>query len=204
MSTLHLSMEQLIAVRDGDRSEAAYAEAHTHIGTCAQCAAELDRLHQRTARLRALPTLVPAQSQYPAVRTRVMSDRRHARLRLVAGFGLAAAAMLVVSVIGRDLVTPKRLDAEQQIATAISSSQRLERALVQIKPEERVIDGQTAVTVIRLENRIAQLDAQLAEAAKLEREDARLQRMVQLWQARVGLMNALVDVHVTKASNVDL
>ncbi|MES2304892.1 MAG: hypothetical protein V4558_05270 [Gemmatimonadota bacterium] len=203
MSSAHLSMEQLVAVRDGDRSEPSYAEGHQHVAACVQCTAELERLHQRTARLRALPTLSPAQNQYPAIRTRVIWDRKQSRLRRVAGIALAAAAMLVVTVIGRDLLTPTRLDAEQQIASAMTSSQQLERALVRINPDERVIDGRTAELVIQLEDRIADLDDQLAQAATLQRE-ARLRRMVALWQERVGLMNALVDVHVTKASNVDL
>ena len=69
--------------------------------------------------------------------------------------------------------------------------------------DERVIDGRTAKLVIQLEDRIADLDAQLADVATLERE-LRMQREVLLWQQRVGLMNALVDVHVTKASNVGL
>jgi len=203
MTTVHLSMEQLLAVRDGDRSEPALAEAHRHAAECPSCTAELGRLHQRTARLRALPTLAPVRSQYPAVRGRIAWDRKQSRLRLIAAVTLTAAAALVITVIGHDLMAPTRLDAEQQIATAMSSSQQLERALRQIKPDERVIDGQTAQIVIQLEDRIADLDAQLADVASLQR-DIRLEREAQLWQARVGLMNALVDVHVTKASNVGL
>jgi hypothetical protein len=203
MTTAHLTMEQLLAVRDGDRSEPALAEAHRHTAECLSCTAELDRLHQRTARLRALPTLAPVRSQYPAVRGRIVWDRKQSRLRLIAAVTLTAAAALVITVIGHDLMAPTRLDAEQQIATAMSSSQQLERALRQIKPNERVIDGRTAQIVIQLEDRIADLDAQLADVASLQR-DIRLEREAQLWQARVGLMNALVDVHVTKASNVDL
>lgn len=203
MSTEHLSMEQLLAVRDGDRSEAPFAEAHRHVEHCVQCAAELHRLHQRTARLRALPTLAPTSNHFPAVRGRVIWERKQTRHRIIAGIGLAAAAMLLITVIGRDLVSPTRLDAEQQLQSAMTSSQQLERALTRINPDERVIDGRTAQLVIELEDRIAALDDQLAQAASLQRE-ARLQRMVALWQERVGLMNALVDVHVTKASNVDL
>lgn len=203
MTREHLSMEQLIAVRDGDRSEALFADAHRHIEACVQCAAELHRLHQRTARLRALPTLVPDSNHYPAVRHRVLAERRQSRLKVGAWIGLAAAASLLISVVGGDLLAPKRLDAEQQLASAMTSSQQLERALIRINPDERVIDGRTAELVIQLEDRIADLDAQLTQAAALQRE-ARLQRMVALWQERVSLMNALVDVHVTKASNVDL
>jgi hypothetical protein len=31
-----------------------------------------------------------------------------------------------------------------------------------------------------------------------------LQRKIQLWRERVGLLDALVDVHVTRASNAGL
>jgi len=51
----HLSMDQLIALRDDDRSEPGNAEALGHFADCQHCQGELDRLHQRTARLRALP-----------------------------------------------------------------------------------------------------------------------------------------------------
>ncbi|MES2123525.1 MAG: hypothetical protein V4503_02435 [Gemmatimonadota bacterium] len=203
MSTGHLSMEQLIAVRDGDRSEPSYATAHQHITGCSHCLAELDRLHQVRARLRALPTMAPARSQFSVVRGRVISDRKQTRLRALAVVGLTAAAAMLIATIGHDLIQPTRLDAEQQIATAMTSSQQLEVALRQIHPDERVIDGRTAQLVIQLEDRIAALDAQLNAAASLDRE-ARLQREAQLWQQRVGLMNALVDVHVTRASNVGL
>ncbi len=203
MNAGHLSIEQLIAVRDGDRSEPAFAEAHRHAALCASCRGELDRLHQRTARLRALPVLTPGRNHFPAVHGMVASERKQSRLRTAATIGLAAAAMLVVTVIGRDLLDPPRLDAADQIATAMTSSQQLEQRLAQINPDERVIDGRTAKLVIQLEDRIADLDAQLADVATLERE-LRMQREVLLWQQRVGLMNALVDVHVTKASNVGL
>ena len=203
MMTAHLTMEQLLAVRDGDRSEPALAEAHRHAGLCAECTRELDRLHQRTARLRALPTMAPEHDQFQAVRGRVAWEGKQLRLRALAAVGLTAAAVVLIALLGRDLLHPTRLDAEDQIATAMTASQQLERALRQIKPDERVIDGRTAQVVIQLEDRIADLDAQLTDVAPLQRE-LRLQREVQLWQQRVGLMNALVDVHVTKASNVDL
>ena len=203
MMSNHLTVAQLIAVRDGDRSEPALAEAHQHAATCATCQSELDRLHQRTARLRALPVLTPGRNHFAAVHGMVNSERRQSRLRTVAGIGLAAAAMLVLSVIGRDLLDPPRLDAADQIATAMTSSQHLEQRLALIKPDGRVIDGRTAQLVIQLEDRIAQLDAQLADVATLQRE-LRLEREVLLWQQRVGLMNALVDVHATKTSNVGL
>lgn len=201
--TGHLSMEQLIALRDDDRSEPGLAEGLRHFSACSRCQAELERLHQRTARLRALPTLVPAGNEFPAVRERVAVERRHRQWRMAAILGLAAAATLVFTVIGRDLVNPPRLDAEQQLQTAMSKSQQLELKLRDFNPDVRVIDGQTAAVVIQLEDRIADLDAKLQTAAR-QRHTMPTDEELKLWQQRIGLMNALVDVHLTNASNVGL
>jgi len=91
-------MELLIAVRDGDRSEPGYAAARQHADGCAACRAELDRLHQRTAQLRALATLEPAHSAFPAVRQRLEADRRHRWQRRLSWAGLAAAAWAILPV----------------------------------------------------------------------------------------------------------
>src|SRR5689334_6381925 len=101
--TAHLTMEQLIALRDNDRSEPGLAEAERHFAGCSRCQVELDRLHQRTARLRALPMLVPEGNEFPAVRERMAVDRRKRHWRFAGGVGLAAAATLVLTVIGRDI-----------------------------------------------------------------------------------------------------
>jgi DNA repair exonuclease SbcCD ATPase subunit len=199
----HLTMEQLLATRDGDRSEPSYAEAFRHLGECPACQGELDRLHQRTARLRALPALEPAADKFPTVRARFTAARHARQRRLVSFAGLATAAALLLTLVGRDLLRPESLGAEEQLDNAISRSQQLENELHAWGPQDRVLDGRTAIMVIQLENRIARLDAQLSDAARLER-DARLQQELKLWRERVSLMKALVDVHVTRASNVDL
>ncbi len=200
--TPHLDMEQLLAVRDGDRSEPRYAEGFVHLAECGFCREEVERLHQRTARLRALPQLAPQEDRFSTVRARLDSDRRHRRWRagVVAGLATAAAAVLIV---GHDMMHPENLDAEQQLQSAVAQSQQLEQTLHQWHPDQRVVDGRTAAVVAELENRIARLDAQIDDAARLQTSD-RLPREVALWQQRVGLMNALIDVHLTKASNVGL
>lgn len=203
MSTsLHLTMDELLALRDGDRSEPAFASAALHLEQCATCRAELEALHQRTARLRALATTAPARDQFPAIRARLQWEQQRRR-RLYSVAGMAAAAALVLAVIGADLLAPRPLDAEDQIANAISRSQALEQTLHDWAPDSRVMDARTAMVVIDLEDRIAAVDARLQQAARLERSE-RLQHEISLWQERVGLMNALVDVHLTRATNVDL
>jgi hypothetical protein len=198
----HLSMEQLIALRDDDRSEPGNAGALEHFAGCQHCHTELDRLHQRTARLRALPLLAPGSNEFPAVRQRITVARR-IRSRATASIGLAIAATALFSVITRDIVHPTRLDAEQMLQKEMTQSQLLEQKLHAWNPEQRVIDGRTAVVVIQLENRIADLDSQITAAAQ-SRQAAQVETQLKLWQQRVGLMNALVDVHLTKASNVGL
>ena len=200
--TAHLTMEQLLARRDDDRSEPGLAAGLDHLTTCRHCQSELERLHQRTARLRALPPLAPATDEFPAVHQRITVARQR-RDRAAASIGLAAAATLVFTLIGRDLVRPRRLDAEQTLQNEVSQSQRLEQELSRWNPDQRVIDGYTAVVVIQLENKIAELDAQLAAAAN-SAPAAPIENEIKLWQQRVGLMHALVEVHLTKANNVGL
>lgn len=199
----HLTMEQLLATRDGDRSQPEYAQAFEHLRDCPACQAELERLHQRTARLRALPPLEPARDLFPMAHSRFIQARN--RRRHVASLvGLATAASLLVAVVGRDLFRPQALGAEVQLAHEISRSQELETALHEWRPANRVVDGRTAIVVIELEDRIASLDSKLADAAQLASQQARVQEQLKLWQERVALMKALVDVHVTRASNVGL
>lgn len=203
MTDMHLNMDELLAVRDGDRSNPAHAQAHRHLAGCPTCQAELDRLHQRTARLRALATMAPVTDQYPAVRARLHWEQSQKRQRRLAGIGVAVAATLVLAVAGNHLVSPPALDAAQQLETAMTRSQLLEQRLREWSSESRVVDGQTALVVIQLEDRIAALDLELSRSTARD-ESERLEREVALWQQRVGLMNALVEVHVTRASNVDL
>ena len=198
----HLSMEQLIALRDDDRSEPGMGSALQHFGACIHCQSELERLHQRTARLRALPSLAPSTDEFPAVHARITVARRR-RSRAAASIGLAIAATALFTVITRDIVHPTRLDAAQVLQNEMTQSQRLEQELNRWNPEQRVINGHTAIVVIQLEKKIAELDAQLA-ATTNARQPAPIESEIKLWQQRVGLMNALVEVHLNKASNVGL
>ena len=79
----------------------------------------------------------------------------------------------------------------------------LTAALDRIDPESRVMDGQTAGIAQELEDRIARVDREL-EMAELMEQQARDAELLRLWRERVGLLDALVDVHVTRASNVGL
>jgi len=203
----HLTMEQLLALREPG-VEPGTAWARAHLGECAACRAELERLHQRVARLRALPALRPARDGWPGVRARLAAERRR-RLWSRAGLaGLAAAASVALAVAGYDLGAPAPLEASaQEISAARERSQALEQALDRFDPEARVVDGRTAAVAQALEERIADVDRrlQLVELERLEAEAMQAdEERLQLWRERVGLLDALVDVHVTRASSVGM
>jgi hypothetical protein len=168
----------------------------------------LEGLHQRVARLKALPSLRPRREQWPAARAQFESDRRARRLRRagVGGLiGLAAAASIALGVVVRgsgDLSLPEA-SATSQISETMARSRALEQAIGRMDPDARSLDGQTARAVQELEDRIATVDRQL-QVNDLLGQEARDAERLRLWRERVGLLDALVDVHLTSASNVGL
>jgi hypothetical protein len=197
----HLNMEALLSLREAGL-EPGDAAARQHLEACAGCRAELERLHQRVARLKALPALRPSRDRWPEVAARVRVARRQRQLRAGGLLGLAAAASLALGVFVGETGGPPPI-GQQEIHQAIARSQALESALSQYHPENRVLDGRTAGIAEELEDRIARVDRQL-EMAELLGRQSRDEQLLKLWRERVGLLDALVDVHVTRASNVGL
>jgi len=198
----HLTMEQLVALRDA-ASEPGSAESQTHVRGCAECAAELDRLHQRVARLRALPTLRPPRDRFAAVAARVRHDRRQRVVRRAGIGALALAASLLLAVVGRDIMAPTPAAASDQLTAVMAESATLEQALRQLRSSQQVTDAYTTRAAASLEDRIAELDHEL-ETAQMQASPASRNELLPLWRERVGLMDALVDVHLTRAHNVGL
>jgi type II secretory pathway component PulM len=197
----HLSMEALLSLREPG-TEPGVAAAREHLNECSVCQAELHRLDQRVARLKALPTLRPSRDRWPETAARFRADRLRRRTRRVgfAGLAVAASVALAVTVVER----PQPVETNpNQINQAMERSQALESALSEYNPEARVLDGRTARIAQELEDRIALLDRQL-EMTELSPKHARDQELLQLWRERVGLLDALVDVHATRASNAGL
>ena len=199
----HLTMEELTALRDAG-AEPGSAAAREHLDACAICQAELDRLHQRVARLRALPALRPSRDRWPAVHAEASRVRRSHRTRWISVGSVALAASVALFVVADDLFHPAPVSAEQQIHQAMRESSALEGELHRLHPDARPSDLTTAQVAGELEARIAQLDQQLQV---LQLEPARPineSRTLELWRQRTGLLDALVDVHLTHASNVGL
>ncbi len=197
----HLTMEALLSLREAGL-EPGDGAAREHLESCPGCQAELERLHQRVARLKALPALRPTRDRWPVVAGRVRQERRAHRGRISGLVGLAAAASIALGVlVGRP--TARLVAGDQEIRQVMARSQALESALSQYDPDGRVLDGRTAGIAQELEDRIARVDRELEMADLLGRQ-ARDTQLLQLWRERVGLLDALVDVHVTRASNVGL
>jgi len=201
--TLHLTMEALLGLREAG-TEPGDAAARAHLEECPACRAELDRLHQRVARIKALPPLRPSRDRWPQVLTRVRADRRQRRLRAggLVGLAMAASIAFALALGGIESRTPG-VPGEQEILMQMARSQALESALSDYHPDDRVLDGRTAGIAQELEDRIARVDREL-EMAELLGQEARDEQLLKLWRERVGLLDALVDVHVTRASNVGL
>lgn len=201
----HLPLEALLAL-DGPGREPGDAAAQDHLAGCAHCRAERERLHQRVARLKALPTLRPARDHWPAVAGRRRADRRRRVSRLGGGVGLAAAASIALAITfsgGGGTVPQAGAPTDQEIHQIMERSRALETALDQYDPEDRVTDGRTAGIAQELEDRIARVDREL-EMTDLLGPQSRDAELLRLWNERVGLLDALVDVHVTRASHVGL
>jgi len=197
----HLTMEQLLAGRGPATSPGAH-QAQAHLEHCPTCREELERLHQRTARLRALPMLQPPRNRWPQIRAELSARRRTRRIAVGGLGGLALAASVALFLLAGPWPAPAgEMDAEEAIATAMAQSQLLENALGQYRPENRVTDGRTALVISGLETEIAEVDRRLQLAEMRQRRD---DAVLRLWRQRVGLMDALVNVHVTGATNAGL
>ena len=193
----HCTMEELLAVRDGEGTSV----AHRHVDQCPICRAEVDRLHQVAAALKALPAIRPPRDRWPEVRAAVAGTRKRRRWIMAGWTSLAAAAALAVIVGVRAVTLQQAAARPANLDSLVVESQKLEEALRAYDPTSRVLSGRAASTIAQLEDRIALVDAQLNEA---QRTGASQPDLVSLWQQRVQLMNQLVNVHVTRAAYVGL
>jgi hypothetical protein len=195
---MHLSLEDLLAVRDGE----ATADAVDHAASCPDCGAEIERLRTIQRGLVALPENRPPQDFWPGVRAALAAHRSRRRW-LVAGWaaaGLAAAFTLAIGVRG-GLEAWHEANIARQTKELVATSQRLEQQLRTYGGASRVVSGQTAGTIVQLEDRIGLVDLQLSRVGsdRVPSED-----VVNLWQERVRLLDALVSVQTSRTAYVGL
>ena len=191
---MHCTMDDLVAVRDGEGS----VWARRHVEECATCRGEMDALYQRVAQLKALPPLRPPRDRWTAVRDTIVAERTQRRRRWTrAGLALAAAlagVMVVRPMIEQPAYAEKLADAKRQSA-------QLEDSLQLYDVDGRVMSGTQAELTARLEDQIAALDGRLAQ---VNEQAARQAQLVDLWRQRVDLMQQLVQVRVTRATYLGL
>ncbi len=125
------------------------------------------------------------------VRDEVLAQRARTRRRFGGWLTAAAAASVALAIGLGGLVTPAAQEPDP-LAELVSEAQMLERALRTMRPETRVLTGRIAGAVAALEDRLELLDVRFerARVQRLSRE-----KVIVLWQERVGLMDALVNVH---------
>ncbi len=187
---MHLTMEELLDVRDGEaRPEAAF-----HAASCPECAAEVERLREMAAALRSLPAVRPERDAWPRVRRALELRSWRRRVLAVGGAALAiAASLVVVFLVPGTEPEPEPVlvlePAEIDVTDLVVESRRLEEILRALGPEGRVMDVWQASTVADLEDEIGLIDLRLAGpvAGNVPPEE-----VARLWSRRVDLMNELV------------
>jgi hypothetical protein len=195
---MHVSLEELLALRDG----AAEAAVAAHLAVCPECAAELERLREIVESLRALPALEPERDLWPSLAAAAAAERGRRRLARAGWMaaGLAAAVSLLVGVRGA-IEAVGEMRAGRELRGLVAESQRLEKALRSDDSDGHVVSARLAGTIVNLEDRIAVIDARLGPGGK-EKPDSR--EALELWQERVRLLDALVAVQSTREAYVGL
>jgi len=192
----HCTIEELLELRDGEGSTA----ARSHLSSCEACRAELDRLHQRVAALKSLPSFTAPRDRWPVVIGAVVASRRRKRIARVGWTSLAAAAAIVL-LIGVRSIPGSGPDvlAAQEVESLVEESQELEVLLQEHYREGRVVNVATAAAIADLEDRIALIDLGIerAQATTVTQDD-----MADLWRERVALMDQLVTTHVRPVTYV--
>jgi hypothetical protein len=196
----HLTMEQLLALREPGLEPGVH-QWQRHVESCPHCRAELERLDQRVARLRALPALRPGRDRFAQIRARAVAERRGRRWRRAAVGGLAVAASLTLAGGALRAAARTLVAGETEHERVKSRSRQLERAVASFDEDRGVLDGRTASITASLEGQLARLDRQL-EVVELFEPAVRQREVLRMWRERVGLLDALVDVHLTRARYV--
>ncbi|MGQ0703528.1 MAG: hypothetical protein ACT4PM_10395 [Gemmatimonadales bacterium] len=196
----HLTMEQLLAIREPGLEPGVHGW-RDHAEQCDLCQAELMRLDQRIARFKALPVLRPARGKLPEIQALTRRWRLRRRLTVFSVSGLALAATIALVVVipgGLGSGGPQPAAAQRELDEMIARSRALENVIQALDPDRRVTDGRTALMAATLEDQVARVDQQL-QVLNLMDGRSRPDEALQLWRERVGLLDALVDVHATGA-----
>jgi hypothetical protein len=187
---MHLNLDELLALRDGDGA----ARAALHVERCDACRAELEELRKTVTVLRDLPAFEPPSEAWTEIRRRIVSRRRRwagLRFALIAASILAVGSTTLLTRFGHfgDPVERPQIDEARLAVKYLSAASReLELVLQDPSLHSRVLSPQRAAMIIEIEDRIAVVDMALAQHPDEEPGE----RAVVLWSDRVELLDALV------------
>lgn len=193
---MHLTVEELLAVRSGEAAE----ERLAHLNHCADCMAELTSLAALTQALRSLPSESLTYDVLPVV-TAAARQRRLDRRWAIGGWiaaGLAASITFAVVVRGT-VETWQEATLQREQRLLVAESQRIEGTLA-VVAGGRAVNGRAAYVVADLEDRIALIDSRLAQV----KGDRTTREVIDLWQERVRLLDALANIRATREAFVGL
>lgn len=205
---MHIRTEDLLKIRDGEPVD---AKIRVAVDSDHQLKADLDYLQETQDALQSLPALEPPSGIWESIaETSFDSSNSSARQWPLRSMIAATLAAVVVLAVIRSPQPPEfretiletnaeiaDADSIQRAATStydslVAESEDLERQLNQIGYQPKLISAGTMSTIVSLEDEIALVDAQLMYARTLEPMQTEA-----LWETRVGLMDALVNVRYT-------
>lgn len=223
---MHATIEQLLAIRDGEPVAAAIKQ---HVNICMLCHERLDELTLAQDELFRLPVREPSRDHWPEILGRVEHDSRLAKRRRgiirYAGLGLAASVLLAVLIFiyqssGQKFNLPQQSlpevayentassvpagennpddISEYSLDELITRSAQLEAVLRAMPRRPKVIRASTADLITGLQDGVALIDYQINFGA----DNMPASQSRRLWQQRVDLMNSLVNVRFAETQRV--
>ena len=192
MTERHATTEELLALRDGDGTEWTRA----HAAACDTCSAEVFRLEQMRARMKALPVSTPPRDRWPLIAAQARRERRSRWVRSVSGIAAAIALTGITFVAMQPRQGTSNASEQAALDRAMARSQALEQTLKALGTEPRVLSADAARAVAELEDRLTKIDLQLGQPSVWGQSAG----AADLWQERAGVLGALVDVRSTRAA----
>ena len=197
---MHPNGDELLALRDGEGPPGVAA----HVGACPTCAEELERLRATSAALRDLPPLRPPGDGWPAIREelQVGPGARYLPVAIAALLLILLSASFFVLVRQAPpqepaAVVSERQAAKEKIEPLKARSRTLESALASYKNRSQVVSGRMAGTMAYLEDGLAIVDLQIS---LLQTPEAEPDKVLRLWEERVRLLTALVELNSTRGA----
>jgi hypothetical protein len=207
---MHVRIDQLLSIRDGEPVE---ASVRAHVESCRECSDAVQRLRGIRVRLAALPDAESNPAAWQSVQRRLAARERPPRRRAPVARAVAAASIAALALIatlyrgGGDATRAAGPVAipPPSTSTAVTSlldrSLELEQALAAMPSRPAVERAETSIPIDALQARVQWIDHQLSLA---DAEGAPAVDAERLWRERVEVMSSLVRLRYVEAQRVTL